>query len=280
MLVELVLVALADLIQAFSIGVLLLLSLIPPTTVRPRELVILQLTWSLAPHSLLFVVSLDMDVEAGSLNEAALTELALIRFLACVEPLVVDQSSPLTEALATPATDLRLLACVSPLVLLQLGLGVGFVVTELAAILPHLLLVQHILVVFHLGLVFQHFPTVSAHDLLVDLGVLHIQVVLQTFSSHEGLGADVTNVISFFPVDTTHVLELVSVVPEIFVAVVVVTTDGGDGLPLPPLAQHPLLLQLRPVDLQHVLLGQLLQGEDLGALETGPTSRNLLRLLD
>ena len=279
MLVELVLVALADLIQAFSIGVLLLLSLIPPTTVRPRELVILQLTWSLAPHSLLFVVSLDMDVEAGSLNEAAFTELALIRFLACVEPLVVDQSSPLTEALATPATDLRLLACVSPLVLLQLGLGVGFVVTELAAILPHLLLVQHILVVFHLGLVLQHLPTVGAHDLLVDLGVLHIQVVLQTFSASEGFRADVTYVISFLPVDAAHVLEFVSLVTKIFVTVVIITADGGDAHGAVLGEQHPLLLQLRPVHLQHVLLGQLLQGEHLGALQTRPGPLNLLHLL-
>jgi len=199
-----------------------------------------------------------MDVETCSLDKAALTELALIRLLACVEPFVVDQSLLGAEALSTPATDLRLLTCVSPLMLLQLGLGVGFVITELAAILPHFLLVHHVLVVFHPGVVLEHLTTVCAHDLLVDLGVLHVEVFLQTVSSHKSFRADVTNVISFFSVDAAHVLELVSVVPEIFIAVVVVTGDAGDGDGAVLGEQHPLLLQLSPVHLQHVLLGQLL----------------------
>ena len=51
-----------------------------------------------------------------------------------------------------------------------------------------------------------------------------------------------TNVISFFPVDAAHVLELVRVITEIFIAVVVVTGDGGDGHGAVLGEQHPLLL--------------------------------------
>ena len=122
----------------------------------------------------MFVVSLDMDVETGPLDKAAFTELALIRFLAGVEPLVVGQSLLGAEALPTPATDFRLLTCVSPHMLLQLWLGVGFVITESTAILPHLFLMNHVLVVLYLGVVLEHLSTFSAHDLLVDLGVLHV----------------------------------------------------------------------------------------------------------
>ena len=174
-------------------------------------------------------MGLDVDIETGPLHKPAGAELALVRFLACVQPLVVGQSPLGTEALPTPATDLRLLTSVSPLVLLQRGLGVGFVITELAAILQNLLLVKHVLMVFHLCVVLEDLATLRAHDLLVDLRVLYIQVALQTFSSQKGFRADVTNVIPFFPVDAAHVLKLVSLVSEIFVAVVVVTADGGDG---------------------------------------------------
>ena len=58
--------------------------------------------------------------------------------------------------------------------------------------------------------------------------------------------------------DAAHVLELVRVITEIFIAVVVVTGDGGDGHGAVLGEQHPLLLELSPVLLQHVLLGQLL----------------------
>ena len=112
-------------------------------------------------------MSLYVNIQTCSLGKTIITEIALVWFFSCVQPLVILPRPLGRESLPTPLTYLWLLASVSSLVFHQLGFVISVVITIFAFKLSYFGLVGTSLVVSQLGIVTKTFTTLITHPLFI-----------------------------------------------------------------------------------------------------------------